>query len=147
MKTFENSNRSEWENIVPITINNISEVPFDNILFFVLAADGAMGEPGRISLFEARDNQLYHYRGSRYEYRANEKKYVDSGLTDEVIKDSLKFSFNDWEEVYLGHGNILYVKKELYKSFQEITDECSPAKIYALLPEIVMETIKTERKH
>ncbi len=147
MKDFEKINRTDWETICPITNNTLSVIPFDKIAFFLLASEGAMGEPGRISLFEVKDSKLIHYRGSRYEYRADQNKYVFSELTHEMIKDSLKYHSDCWVEVYLGQGNILYVRKNFYPTFQEITDELSPAKIFVLLPEIIMEVLRTYHKN
>ena len=111
---------------------DLKEKQFNNILFFMLAEGGAMGEPGAIN-FITDDDNLYHLN------------YVFGGFKiEEIIKKfpllaECEFGLfgidskvpAGWHYVNLGMGNHLIVKSEVYPMFSKlISNYKSPGQIY-----------------
>ncbi len=121
------NNRSSWVETTPFSTKNMTSIPFDKIDFYLMASNGAMGEPGRLSLYYSDGGKLHHYHGNSY-LGLHIVTYIESCL-----------DLDDMTEVYLGCGNFLYLKKELLERFSRASTDMSYAEMYGNLPELIMK--------
>ena len=107
---------------------NLNKEFFENILFFMIAEGGAMGEPGAVN-FVKTDGNLYHlnYVFGDFKYEEilavfptlGECEFGMFGMNSKVPKG--------WNYVDLGMGNSLIVKSEVYPSFKKLIGKCKSA--------------------
>ena len=106
--------------IIQISQKDLNKKLFSNILFFMYAEVGAMGERGAIN-FVTSAGKLYHSN-----YVLGDIK-LDSVIENFPILAKCKFSvlgcdsgaLNGWNYVCLGAGNHLLVADEVYPQFKE----------------------------
>ena len=125
-------------------INNSNYEAFTNLdlVAFSYAYEGAMGEGGGIYMIDA-SGQVYHanyYYGDLQEEHVKDIlpmiEDIDFGLMGCVSRNE------DWKFVYLGYGNNLFLKKDIFDAFAKIVEEAhfhSVADLYVQWPGIVME--------
>lgn len=106
---------------IQICKKDLSKDLFENILFFMFAEGGAMGEMGAVN-FIKNDGKLYHLN-----YLWGDVKFEE---VLELFPTLAKCDFGNfgldskipdgWTYVNLGAGNHLIIKNEIYPKFYEL---------------------------
>lgn len=94
---------------IEVTNSNLNRVDFGSVVALTFAAEGAMGETGGIE-FSTADGSLYHLnyiRGPVFLQQFHRAlPSSPTNLPDLPI---------NWNELYLGVGNCLYIHEQAYK--------------------------------
>lgn len=114
--------------IIGLDRENLNKEFFENILFFMIAEGGAMGEPGAIK-FVKTDGNLYHLNYVFGDFKIEEILAVFPTLGE---CDFCLFGMDSkvpkgWNYVNLGMGNYLIVKSEVYPPFKKLISKCKSA--------------------
>lgn len=114
--------------IIELERENLNKEFFENVLFFMIAEGGAMGEPGAIKFIKT-DGNLYHLNYVFGDFKIEEVLAAfpvlgecDFGMfgMDSKIPEG-------WNYVNLGMGNYLIVKSEVYTPFKKLISKCKSA--------------------
>ena len=108
-------------NVIEITESNYQDYPSLDIVVFLHAAPGAMGEMGAIFIID-RDGQIYHANYCYGVDRINKDHIKDfipvfADLEHGLLSSNSKNP--DWVSEYLGYGNTLVILKEISDGFQK----------------------------
>ena len=107
--------------IIELERENLNKEFFENVLFFMIAEGGAMGEPGAIKFIKT-DGNLYHLNYVFGDFKIEEVLVAfpvlgecDFGMfgMDSKIPEG-------WNYVNLGMGNYLIVKSEVFPPFKKL---------------------------
>ena len=139
-------------NIIEITESNHKDYSSIDIAAFSFAYAGAMGEMGGIYIID-RDGKIYHANYC----------YGDDCIAADHIKDIIPVfedidwhmlgsdSNNvDWGTVYLGYGNNLLMRKEIYAEFNKKVEEADfehSGELFQRWPGIVLDLLGKENDH
>ena len=113
--------------VIEITGSNYQSYQNLDIVAFIIAREGAMGEPGGIEIID-KAGQMYHanyYFGKDCIGREHIKDiipvYGDSkfGITGCETKNE------DWVSINLGFGNSLFMIKDIYDGFTKKAEEAN----------------------
>ena len=130
--------------IIELCNADLNKATFKNVLFFSVAEEGAMGEPGGV-LFYVKSGELYHFN------------YVFGDVDLEKVKEffptigKCKFGMfglgssvpQEWNYVNLGMGNHLIVRDEVFNWFlEDIGIDTPPSTIYRNWLEVADEILK-----
>ena len=106
--------------LIEITEFNYKDYRSIDIVAFLFAQPGAMGEPGGIEIIDEQ-GRFYHtnycWEGISYEHLCEVVPAL-KGCKFEVLGHQAP---QGWEAVYLGMGNHLTIKADYYHQFKEET--------------------------
>ncbi len=117
--TYTKENRDKWLQTIEFSEKDLGELPLEKAELCLVASCGAMGEAGRVSVYCRENGKLIHYHGN--------------------AKSGFKLGENGFSPFYLGAGNFLYIKPELYEAFKKATENMRPAEIYSGLSELIAD--------
>lgn len=114
--------------IIELDRENLNKEFFENILFFMIAEGGAMGEPGAIK-FVKTDGNLYHlnYVFGDFKIEENLAVFPTLGECDFGLFGMDSKVPKGWNYVNLGMGNYLIVKSEVYQPLKKLISKCKSA--------------------
>lgn len=118
--------------IIEIKKTDLSKELFENIVFFMFAKDGAMGEQGAIN-FVKKDGKLYHlnYMWGDINLEDVEEKFPTLARCKFSIFGIVSNVPVGWNYVNLGAGNHLIVTDEVYPQFSKLISNYKlPVEIY-----------------
>ena len=121
--------------------DDIKKELFTNIAFMSVAEPGAMGAPGEIIIYNM-DGKSYYFN---YVYDEINVEVIHKAIP--IIKECY-FSFakkkypDGWKFMYLGFGNNLLIREELYANFSKLIGDVSPADAYGKWEEAAEEILK-----
>ena len=110
---------------------DINKALFKNVMFFSLAEPGAMGQPGAV-IFYVKSGELYHfnYVCGDVDMSKVEKKFPVLAETHFGVFGINTTVPEGWHYVYLGMGNHLLIKDEVYEAFRDVFAQDTPPEIY-----------------
>lgn len=108
-------------NTLPVKKNDLNKTFFSDVLFFMIAEGGAMGEPGAVK-FIKEDGNLYsfNYVFGDYKYEDIVKAFPPLGKCSFGLFGIESHVPDGWEYVNLGMGNHLIVKTSVYPKFKKL---------------------------
>ena len=104
-----------------ITNSNYQDYTKIDIAAFSYAYEGAMGEGGGICIID-REGELYHanyYYGNDYLEPEHVKEVIPAIEEIEFYLFGCKVKNENWEFVYLGFGNNLFIASDLAEGFKK----------------------------
>lgn len=117
---------------------------FEDMAFMSVAEPGAMGAPGEMI--------IYNMDGKSYCFN-----YVYDDIDPEIITEAIPvanecvFTFTTknypkgWKFMYLGFGNNLLIKEELYDNFSKMIGNVSPAEAYGKWEETAEKILEDKK--
>lgn len=120
-----------------------------DVVFFSLAEEGAMGCPGNIFLAVKSKDKMkwYSYNTMEHCYEELVQKFPAFREFNPGLFGMVSSVPEGWKHVYLGFGNHLLVREDYYQDFQEQIAEFQDAgEIYANWMKIAENLLGNERK-
>ena len=109
-----------------------------NIIAFSYAYSGAQGEPGGVNIID--DNRrIFHFNYTEDKLKKNEIYEICP-----LIKDiELNKIIEEWCEINMGAGNILFVNKSISEEVKEKTKDIKgPGALFCRWKNIILDIIK-----
>ena len=124
--------------LIHLTNSNFQQYLPINIVAFSYAYSGAQGEPGGVYIID--DNgKIFHFNYIEDKLKKNEIYEICP-----LIKDiDLKFKIEEWCEINMGAGNILFVNKTISEEVKEKTKDIKgPGALFCRWKNIILDIIK-----
>ena len=118
---YQHFKRIAMTDTIKITESNYKDYCAIDIVAFLFAQPGAMGDPGGVEIIDAQGQSYYTnycYNGISYDQLVEvvpDLKNSKIGIVGHQVPEG-------WNAIYIGYGNHLTIKSDYYNQFQEEAD-------------------------
>ena len=131
--------------IIQINTDDIATLHYEEIMVFMLAECGAMGEPGAVNIITQEDQgpHIYHANYCFGDFDMDKLAEVFTPLQtfNCGIFGDVSGIASGWNHVYLGAGNHLLVRDKLFEQFKAAVDGKTEPEIYNCYMEVTLELL------
>lgn len=134
--------------IYEMNTKDIKKLRYKDIMFFMLAEGGAMGEPGAVNIITKGKNdiQILHanYCYGDFDMDKLAEVFIPLQTFDCGIFGNVSGVAPGWNHVYLGAGNHLLVRDCVFEQFMSLVDGKSELEIYQSYMDIALKLLAEE---
>lgn len=134
--------------IYEMNTKDIKKLHYKDIMLFMLAEGGAMGEPGAVNIITKGKNdiQILHanYCYGDFDMDKLAEVFIPLQTFDCGIFGNVSGVAPGWNHVYLGVGNHLLVRDCAFEQFMSLVDGKSKPEIYQSYMDIALKLLAEE---